>query len=337
MKKFLINFLKVAIPLAFGVFLIWYVFSGLTESEKDELYISLQSASYGWIIFSMMLGVLSHCSRAIRWKYTIETIGRPPAFWNSFFTVMIGYVANFAFPRLGEVTRPGLLAKYEGLPFNKLFGTIVAERIADLIMLALIILTVIVLQFELLRDMLLTLFEESKPGFSMQDLMLVLLVALVGGVIFFVFMLSRSKNPFFVKVRNLFYGFMEGLKSILVMKNKWKFIFHTILIWVLYIGMFYFCCFSLQETTDLPIAGILAGFVMGSISIVLVQGGIGVFPLAVMETLILYNISKTSALALGWIMWSSQTIMLIVVGILSIPLLRWYNRNKAIEKPDRGH
>lgn len=332
MKKFLINFLKITIPLAFGIFLIWYVFSGLTEVEKEELYRSLENANYWWIAFSIVLGILSHSSRAIRWKFTIETIGKPPSFWNSFFTVMIGYVANFALPRLGEVTRPGLLAKYEGLPFNKLFGTIVAERMADMLMLLMIILTVVAIEFDLLRDMLYNLFEQNKPGFSLTDLLIVLLIAIVGGGIFFFFMLSRSKNPFFVKVRNLFFGFMEGLKSILVMKNKWKFILHTFLIWILYIGMFYVCCFSLEETNDIPLAGILAGFVMGSISIVLVQGGIGVFPLAVMETLILYGISKTSALALGWIMWSSQTIMLIVVGILSIPLLRWYNRNKKIEK-----
>lgn len=334
MKKFLINFLKITIPLAFGVFLIWYVFSGLTEAEKNELYVSLESANYWWIALSIVFGVLSHASRAIRWRYTIETIGKPPSFWNSFFTVMIGYVANFALPRLGEVTRPGLLAKYEGLPFNKLFGTIVAERIADLIMLGIIILTVIALQFELLREMLFNLFEQSSPGLNVQDVVIIVMVAVLGAGVFFFFMLSRSKNPFFVKLRNLFFGFMEGLKSILVMKNKWKFIFHTILIWVLYIGMFYVCCFSLEEAVNLPLAGILAGFVMGSISIVLVQGGIGVFPLAVMETLILYGISKTSALALGWIMWSSQTIMLIAVGILSIPLLRWYNRDKKIEKED---
>ncbi len=122
--KSIISFLKVALPLAFGAFLIWYVFKDLTDQEKQELHISFSSANYFWIILSMVFGVLSHMSRAIRWKYTIQPLGKTPWFWNSFFTVMIGYVANLALPRLGEVTRPALLGKYEGLPFNKLFGTI---------------------------------------------------------------------------------------------------------------------------------------------------------------------------------------------------------------------
>lgn len=331
LKKSLLNILKIGIPLAFGIFLIWFVFSDLTEIEKKELYASFKSANYFWVLLSLSLGLLSHVSRAVRWKYTIEPLGKVPGFWNSFFTVMIGYLANFALPRLGEVTRPGLLAKYEGIPFNKLFGTIVAERVADMLILILIIIAVVFSQLDLLQDKLYELYNSNEHGFSLQNLLIIMFVAMIGAGIFFFFMLSKSQNTFFVKIRNLFFGVFEGVKSIWTMKNKWKFFLHTILIWVLYIGMFYICCFSIEETKDISLGAILAAFVMGSIAIVLVQGGIGVFPLAIMETLILYGVSKTSALALGWILWSSQTIMLIVVGAISIPLLRWINKKKKIE------
>ena len=329
--KPIISFLKIALPLAFGAFLIWYVFKDLSPIEKQELSNSFSSANYFWILLSVLFGMLSHMSRAMRWKYSIEPLGKTPSFWNSFFTVMIGYVANLALPRLGEVTRPGLLGKYEGLPFNKLFGTIVAERVADLIILATIMVTIVFVEFDMLKDMLFGFFEQGSGGFSAEKLLVIFAVAILGGGIFFFLMLSKSNNPFFAKIRELFKGVFEGLISILKMKEKGKFLMHTAFIWIMYIGMFWVCFFCLDETSDVPLVGVVASFVMGSLAIVFVQGGLGVFPIAIMQTLMLYGISKTGALALGWILWSSQTIMIIVLGVASFPLLRFVNRNKKIE------
>lgn len=329
--KPIISFLKVALPLAFGVFLIWYVFKDLTLKEKEELSTSFSQANYFWILFSMLLGLLSHASRAIRWKYSIEPLGKVPGFWNSFFTVMIGYVANLALPRLGEVTRPGLLGKYEGLPFNKLFGTIVAERVADLIILGLIMASIAFIEFDLLKDQLVGFMEAGSGKLSSQNLIIMGVVGLSGIVVFFYFIFGKSSNPVFVKIRDLIRGVLEGVQSILKMEKKAYFLLHTAFIWIMYVGMFYVCFFSLEETSDVSFAGVLASFVMGSLGIVFVQGGLGVFPILIMETLILYGISKTSALALGWILWTSQTVMIIVFGILSILLLRFINRNKLIE------
>jgi len=331
MVKRLLSVLKVAIPLAFGVFLIWYVFKDLKAEEKDELIHAFKGANYFWILLSTFFGVLSHLSRAERWKYTIQPLGKTPRFWNSFFTVMIGYVANYALPRLGEVTRPGLLARYEKLSFNKLFGTIVAERVADLVILALIMTGILIAELDVLKDQLYILLEEGSGKFNPRNIIIIACALLVGGGAFFFFMLSKSTNPFFMKIREAIRGIFDGLLSIVRMKNKLPFILHTLFIWIMYIGMFYVCFFSLTETADASLSAVLAAFVMGSLSIVFVQGGLGVFPIAIMETLMLYGISKTSALALGWILWSSQTLMIIILGVLSIPLLRWYNRNNTIE------
>lgn len=330
MKK-IFSFFKVALPLAFGVFLIWYVFKDLSPTEKKELFTALKQADYFWIAVSMLFGILSHMSRAIRWKYTIKPLGKTPGFWNSFFTVMIGYVANYALPRLGEVTRPALLAKYEGLSFNKLFGTIVAERVADMVILALIMGGVLLIELDMLRDLLFDFINSGDNPFSKTKLIILASFFLLGLGLFFFFLFSKSQLPIFVKIRNLLRGILEGLQSILKMEDKLYFIMHTVFIWVMYVGMYYICFFSITETAEVPFAAVMASFVMGSLAIVFVQGGLGVFPIAIMETLILYGISKTSALALGWIIWSSQTIMVIVLGVLSIPLLRLINKNKKIE------
>lgn len=328
MKKFL-SIIKVALPLAFGVFLIWYVFKDLSEQEKEELFQSMSQAKMGFILLSVLLGILSHMSRAVRWKYTIQPLGKSPSFWNSFFCVMIGYVANLALPRLGEVTRPALLGKYEGLPFNKLFGTIVAERVADLLILALIMASVIFMELDMLKDMLYNFLSESSDKFSVQNLLILGFVLIIGGALFFFLMLAKSSNPLFVKVRDLIKGIMEGVQSIIKMENKWYFILHTLFIWIMYVGMFAACFYSIEETASVPVSGIMAAFVMGSLAIVFVQGGLGVFPIAVMETLMLYGITKTSALAMGWIIWTSQTLMVIVFGVLSLALIRIFNNGKT--------
>ncbi|MDB4062104.1 flippase-like domain-containing protein [Vicingaceae bacterium] len=329
--KSILSFLKIALPLAFGAFLIWYVFKDLTQQEKEELYTSFAKANYFWIFLSISFGVLSHMSRAIRWKYTIQPLGKTPGFWNSFFTVMIGYVANLALPRLGEVTRPGLLGKYEGLPFNKLFGTIVAERVADLVILGSIMAGIVFVEFDMLKELLFGYLEQGSGNISIEKILIIAGVAIAGLVALFFLMLSKSDNPISRKIRELVRGIFEGLISIVKMENKGYFLMHTAFIWIMYVGMFWVCFFCLEETSSVPLAGIVASFVMGSLAIVFVQGGLGVFPLAIMNTLLLYGVSKSGALALGWILWTSQTLMVIVLGMASIPLLSFVNRNKKIE------
>jgi len=329
--KTILSFLKVALPLAFGAFLIWYVFKDLTQQEKEELYASFASANYFWIFLSISFGILSHMSRAIRWKYTIQPLGKTPGFWSSFFTVMIGYVANLALPRLGEGARPGLLGKYEGLPFNKLFGTIVAERVADLVILGSIMAGIVLVEFDMLKELLFGYLEQGSGNISIEKILIIAGAAVIGLAALFFLMLSKSDNPIFRKIRELVRGIFEGLISIVKMENKGYFLMHTAFIWIMYIGMFWVCFFCLEETSSVPLAGVVASFVMGSLAIVFVQGGLGVFPLAIMNTLLLYGVSKSGALALGWILWTSQTLMVIVLGVASIPLLRFVNRNKKIE------
>ncbi len=329
--KSVISVLKVVLPLLFGVFLIWYVFKDLTDKEKTELFKAFSGANYFWILISVACGILSHVSRAIRWKYSIEPLGKTPGFWNSFYAVMIGYVANLALPRLGEVMRPGLLSKYEGISFNKLFGTIVAERVADLVILAVIMVSIILLELEMIRDGIMKYIESGSEKLSTQNLVILASLVILAGIIFLVLLFSKSNNKLLIKIRDLIKGVIEGVQSILKMKKKGYFLLHTLFIWLMYVAMFWVCFLSLDETFSAPIGAVLASFVMGSLAIVFVQGGLGVFPIAIMETLLLYGYSKTSSLALGWIIWTSQTLMVIIIGILSLILIRIVNKDKIID------
>ena len=327
MKNFIISALKFAIPLGVGIFLIWYVYSLLSPNEKEELFDAMERANYWWIALSIFLGILSHLSRAYRWKYLLQPLNYNPRFLNSFFSVMTGYLINLLVPRLGEITRCGVMSRYEKIPFNKLFGTVIAERIADLTILTILTLSVILAQLSTLKDLLYSIIPNEISGNTIILICMILFVsALVIIRVLYVY-LKNSTKPFAIKIKSLIQGFLDGLKSIIEMENRVLFILHTLFIWLMYFAMFYLCFFSLEETSDIPIVGVLAAFVMGGISIIFIQGGIGVYPAAIMEVLFLYEIIKPTGLALGWIIWISQTAMIIVMGVLSLLLISRYNKS----------
>lgn len=325
MKGRLISILKVVVPLSIGIFVIYYQYDQLDDAQLSEIKNSFSNANYFWVGLSVMFGVLSHMSRAYRWSFMLEPLGYRTRFINNFFAVMIGYVANIILPRFGEVWRCVMISRYEkGTSFEKLFGTVVAERVADLLILLSIVAVVIVMQIARLKDSI----NELLDG-SLQTNSVIELVLKAGGFLalmtIFAFvgwrLLQRSQNSLFVKVCSLFQGLFDGVTAILRMKRKWAFLVHTAFIWIMYLAMFYVPFFALPETSEASISAILAAFVMASFSIVLVQGGIGVYPVAVAQTLMLYNIPYEAGFAMGWIIWVAQTIMIVSFGVVSLILM----------------
>ena len=239
---------------------------------------------------------------------------------------MIGYVANIVFPRLGEVSRCAVIAKYEKQPFEKLFGTVVAERVADMIILLSIIVVVLFLQMEILKETLTNMLESAGDPTTVLKKMVVIgavgALFLAGGLV----VLKVSSHPIILKIKTFAKGLLDGILSILKMKKKWAFLGHTTFIWVMYMAMFYVPFFALPETVDVPLAGVLAAFVMGGLSIIFVQGGIGIYPLFVALVLTLYGVSETGGLTLGWIIWTAQTAMLVGWGAISLIAMPLYNR-----------
>lgn len=309
--------LKITIPLLLAVFFGWYTFSKLPVKEFIPFF---KNANYYWIILGVFCGILSHLSRAYRWKFMLEPLGYKPKLPNSIMAVFIAYLANFGIPRSGEVLRAAVFANYENVPFEKGFGTIVAERIADmLVMLGIIALTLLIEY-----DFIINFFQEK---FNPQTLILVTFGSLVLCLLLFVF-IRKSKSSLAVKIKNFINGLIEGILSIFKMKYKWAFIFHTLFIWAMYVMMFYLTSFAIEDLIGIPFAAILIGFIAASFTIAATNGGIFVYPLAIGAAFSLFAIPETPSIAFGWIVWTSQTLIIIIIGSLSFLFLPIYNRKK---------
>lgn len=321
MNKKFIKLIKTFLPLVLGVFLIWYSLSSATPAEREELWNNILLADLKWVYLSVFFGILSHLSRAYRWKYLLEPLGYRPQFANSFMAVMGGYLANLGVPRSGEVLRAATVSTYEEIPFEKAFGTIVSERIADVIMVLLITLFGFLIQTERL----ILYFRENdiNPFISLGILLVLVLFAFI-----LLNLIRRSNHSFLVKIKDFAVGLLEGMRSILKMKHKKGFLFHTFFIWGMYLLMFYVIKYALPETESLTIAGFMAAFIVGSFAISTTNGGIGVYPIAMGAVLLLFGINQQAGEAFGWIMWGSQTLMVVILGGLSLLFLPLYNQKK---------
>lgn len=313
--------MKISIPLFLGIFLIWYSLKSSTPEERERLWQSILDANKFWILVSFILGTLSHFSRAYRWKFMLEPLGYKSSLANRFMAVMVAYLANFGIPRSGEVLRAATLSTYEGVPFEKGFGTIISERVADLLILMLIIGATIFLQTDDLIGYLQN--QNIKP----LNTFLIFLGLITAGVIGLL-VIKRSTWAPFQKIRKLARGLLDGMKSILYMKQKWAFIFHTLFIWSLYLVMFYVIKLSIPETADAALGTIMAAFVVGSFAVSATNGGIGVYPLAVAGVLLFFGVQENGAEAFGWISWATQTFVVLLFGGLSFILLPLLNNRK---------
>ena len=308
--------LKIIIPLLFGGGLIWYLFTIIPQKTLVEYF---KNANYWWISLGLFFGILSHLSRAYRWKFMLEPMGYTPRFINSALAVLIGYFVNLAIPRAGEVSRASVMANYENIPFEKGFGTIVAERIADLIMMFLIIGVTLLIQF----DFILQLVKEKLDPVK---IIIGLAVCLIGGFFFYKYV-RKSTKGLGLKIKKFIKSLVEGVTSIFRMKNKWPFIFHTVFIWAMYVLMFW-ATIPAIEGLQVPFGGILVGFIAGGFSIAATNGGIGLYPLAVAGAFTLFGVPEEPSTAFGSVMWAAQTAMVILFGGLSFLLLPICNKAK---------
>jgi glycosyltransferase 2 family protein len=319
-KKF-VKLSKTVLPLLLGVFLIWYSLSSASPKEREALWNNIMLADLKWIFLSLFFGFLSHASRAYRWKYLLEPLGFQPRFANSFMAVMGGYLANLGVPRSGEVLRGATISTYEDIPFDKAFGTIVSERIADLIMLLLIVIAGLLMQTESLLNYFSS--QNINPFISIGTIFIAVLIG-----VFLLKLIRKSQHSLMIKVRDFARGLLQGMRSILQMKRKKEFIFHTLFIWIMYLLMFYVVKFTIPETTPLSIAGMMAAFIVGSFAISTTNGGIGVYPIAMGAVLLLFGINQQAGEAFGWILWGSQTVLVILLGGFSLLFLPIFNQKK---------
>lgn len=279
-----------------------------------------KNADYFYIYLSLILAVFGFASRAYRWKFSLEHMGYTSKFSTNLMAVCIGYFMNLTIPRSGEITRAVIVKKYENIPFDKAFGTIVAERIVDLIFFFLFVLTAFIMQFKVLKNFVFDTIPVEK----------LIIIAIIGVISFIVFVLlwiySKWKLILFIKEKLA--GLMEGILSIVKMEKKWPFLFHSLFIWFTYILMFYVAIFALKETSSISLGAVITAFVIGSFAIGFTNSGFGAFPLLIAQIFLLYSIPETVGTAFGWLVWISQTILMIFMGGISFLLLPLLNKIK---------
>jgi len=321
LKKQIRKWLTVLIPLLIGIGIIYYQYTTLTAEEIDKIKISFEKANYYFILLSLVIACLGYWSRAYRWKFALNHLGYETKFSNNFFTVCVSYLVNLTVPRSGEISRAALLKKYEDVPFDKAFGTIVAERIVDLLIFFLFVLIGFVSQFDKIY---LFLLNENVSFKSL------ILTAIVGVFLFFVFILIwiYAEWQIILKLKKKLSGLVEGITTVYKMKDKWNYIFHSFFIWFSYLMMFYVAVFALPETSEINFDIVIMGFIFGSLAVGFSNGGLGAYPFSIALIFSLYGITNDVGTAFGWLVWTSQTILTILLGLISYVLLPVLNRNK---------
>ncbi|MDG1285533.1 MAG: lysylphosphatidylglycerol synthase transmembrane domain-containing protein [Flavobacteriaceae bacterium] len=320
MNKKLKSALKISLSLLLAGLLVWYSLSKTSTSQLLEYF---KNANYFWVGLGVFFGLLSHLSRAYRWRFQLEPMGYNIKLGNSIMAVFATYIINYTIPRAGEVARASVLTNYEGVPFEKSFGTIVSERLADMLVMLVIISMALILQFDVIF---IQFSEKIKELHVSTNQILTLAIASLIVIVLLTRMIKRGKSKAVIKIKSVLSGLLEGITSILKMKKKWAFIFHTLFIWGMYVLMFYVTSFSLEETSQLPFSAILIGFIFASFSIAVTNGGIGSYPEAIVIAFTLFNFQEDPSRAFGWIMWTSQTLMVIVLGGFSLFFLPIYNK-----------
>lgn len=328
MKKVVIKILKFLAFFALGAFIFWLIYK---DQDIERIKSVLKNdVKYLWVVISLFLGLLSHISRTLRWGLMIEPVGHKPRFINTFLAVMVGYLMNMAFPRMGEVSRCGVLARYEKLSFTKLLGTVVAERLVDFISLLALLSIVIFSQFGEMIHFLNRnpeIKEKLNSVFSSPYLIVAIIILII---LFILFRNTFKRTIIFRKVSEILRNFKEGFISIGSIKRKGWFYFHSVFIWVIYYVMLYVVFFSFDFTRELkPIAG-LTTFVLASFGMVApVQGGIGAWHFMAKEALSLYGVANENGIIFAFVAHTSMTSMIIVLGIISLMVLPFINDKTA--------
>lgn len=331
MSKTLKTLSQIAFTLVVGSALIWWQFHDVTGDDLDEIRNAFRTADYSWIGLSMFFALLSHVFRAYRWKYPLDSLNLKVDMPNRFMAVMLGYFVNLVLPRVGEVLRCASVARYKKMPFEKLFGTVIAERLVDMIFLLLLIITAILVQFDTLRGWFMDVMGQVMT--DLQGKIMLSAVAVIGLIVLFVGwrFLQRSTHPIALKLREKVTGLIEGFASIRRMKGQFGFYLNTVLIWGCYVIMYLVTFQCLPDTEHVSIGGVLTSFVLGGLAIVVVPGGFGAYPLAVASILLLYGVPENTGKAFGWIVWSGQTLLIALLGLASAIIMPIINRKKTEE------
>ena len=331
MKQKLVRFLQFIIFLGLGIWIFWFLYKDFDFSRLKKY---LEEVDYFWVLMSIVVTLLSYMSRARRWILMIEPLGVKPSFRFSFIAIMIGYLMNLVVPRMGEVARCGVLSRVSKISFTSLIGTLITERFIDLITLLLLTASVVLSQFGHIRK-----FMDNNP--SIYETIINIITSpwlwglfFIAIILLIVWWLKVRKTEFFDKVKNFFRNFIKGLQTVLNMKRKWEFLFHTLFIWGMYFLMMYLMFFAFDFTSQLPVGAAFMAFIMGSYGMLApVNGGIGTWHFMVIQSLLVFGASALDGEVFALVAHFVSTAFVIVVGLISLVILPLVTK-KMLPKPE---
>jgi uncharacterized protein (TIRG00374 family) len=325
----LLNIVYFIISVLLGAIALWYCFKNI---NFDEFIIQLYSVNFFYIGLSLVFGFAAFIFRAARWNILINTLGHRPSVYDTYNAIMIAYIANLAIPRIGEITRCAILYKTNKIPVNSLFGTVVTERIIDVLTLFVVMLWVFVIRMELFMQF---VYERIvpiwKPIFDNLSVALTIIIAVVAVIVIFMIIIAVRrllKRPSMIRVKTMLRGLSDGLKSVFRMRKKIHFVVYTIAIWTCYWLSSYLVILALPSTSMLCAADGLLLMVLGSLGwVVPVPGGFGTFHTLVAWGLMMYGITFEDGVIVATLSHETQLVIMVFFGLIALAYVS-LSRNK---------
>ena len=337
MKKFF-KYLQYVIFLGLGIGLCWWQISNMTQVEKDEFSKAFAGANY-WIILPVALvNTLSHFLRSLRWRMLLKQLGHTPTKINCFATTLISNSVNSVLPRVGELLKCTLLARKEHYPLDKVFGTLLVERIVDVISFIVFILLTLSLQ----ADRFINFFKEEFSTESFKSitnsLPKMILIVVIASLVFWGIITYARKHP-----GNRLFGFLArtikglgtGIATIKKLDNPLWFIILSILIWVGYVLQMYISFYALEATSHLGLKAACAVLLFASVSLLITPGGMGSFPLLVTKVMLIFGVAAVVGSAFGWIMWGVSTAIVLFTGLVAWIAFPYLPQRPLLHSHDR--
>jgi uncharacterized protein (TIRG00374 family) len=333
MNKRTKSIIQFIVLLSIGILLVWLSFRSVW-TEKEKILDSFKTANYFWVSISILIAFLSHYLRAFRWNYLLKPAGYSVKSTNALGAVIVGYFANYGLPRMGEITRCTLVTKYDDVPFEVALGTVITERIVDLLLLIVIFFITLFAQFSQLKDLTATYIYNPMmlkfKGVTEHPAKFIILISILIIVSIGLFLVRKKITGLLKgKLGNIIKGFGKGLSSVKDIDKKFQFMMLSLGIWACYFYSLYACFFAFTGTSHLGQSECLVLLLFGTFGVVFSPGGLGAYPAIITALLTYYGVEQIAAFSFPWMAWTSQFILVVVLGLLSLILLPVINKSKA--------
>lgn len=308
--------MSIFLLIAFG--LIYWQYVTLDPQQIDDITASFEATRWHYIFLALIVGLLSHVFRALRWRIMLNHLGHPTSKATITAAVLMGYLTNLLIPRLGEVVKCTTLFKYNDVPIEKSLGSVVSERIFDVLSLFVLFFLVLFLEYNQVSSYAHELMRSFEQKYNLSVEWWWLIILIIGGIVGFFILKIFLKKIISSRLGQYIQSFGQGIKSIITLPQRGQFIFYTAIIWMLYVVMVYVAMQAVPATQHLPFSVSMVLTAFGSIAIILTPGGIGAYPPIIAGLLMIYNIDYSYGLSAGWVSWLMQTVVVLILGIITL-------------------